>query len=57
MVGYSKADEKKMMAEHDLSTLIEAEKIKKDSARLKAAMQCKKEKMAMLESLGNKKDQ
>lgn len=47
-------DEKKMMAEHDLMTLIEAEKIKKSSARMKAAMQCKKEKMAAMEAIGNK---
>jgi hypothetical protein len=48
-------DEKKMMAEGDLHTLIEAEKIRKDSARMKAAMQCKKEKMAALTSLDGKK--
>lgn len=46
-------DEKKMMAESDLHTLIEAEKIKKDKARMSAAMQCKKEKMAAMEAIGN----
>lgn len=47
-------DEKKMMAKADLHTLIEAEKIKKDSPRLKAAMQCKKELMADMEAIGDK---
>lgn len=51
----SMPDEKKMMAEHDLMTLIEAEKIKKEPARMKAAMQCKKEKMAAMEAIGNTK--
>jgi hypothetical protein len=43
-----------MMAEADLHTLIEAKKIEKDAARMKAAMQCKKEKMAAMEAIGNK---
>lgn len=47
-------DEKKMMAESDLHTLVEAEKIKKDAGRMKAAMQCKKEKMAAMEAIGSK---
>lgn len=47
----SMPDEKKMMAEHDLSTLVEAEKIKKDKARMTAVMQCKKEKMAAMEAI------
>ncbi|MFW5926426.1 MAG: hypothetical protein ACOCSR_00095 [Wenzhouxiangella sp.] len=47
------AEEKKYRAEVDLHTLVEAEKIKKDSARMKAAMQCRKEKMAAMASVGN----
>ena len=49
------SDEKKYMAESDLHTLIEAEKIRKDSARMKAAMQCKKEKMAAMEAIDSSK--
>lgn len=45
------SEEKKWQIEQDLRSLIEAEKIKKDSARLKAAMQLKKEKMAEMEAL------
>lgn len=48
-------DEKKMYAEMDLGTLIDAEKIKKDPARLKAAMTCRKEKMAAMEALDKTK--
>lgn len=49
-VGMSK-EEKDWRAEDDLRTLIEAEKIKKDKARLKAAMAKKREKMKALENL------
>lgn len=53
--AYSKMpDEKKFRAENDLHILIEAEKIRKDSARMKAAMECKKEKMAAMEAIGSK---
>lgn len=38
MDGASKADEKRWKAESDLRTLIDAEKIKADKARFKAAM-------------------
>ena len=44
-------DEKKMMAENDLHTLIEAEKIKKDAARFSAAKKCAKEKMAAIATI------
>lgn len=46
------SDEKKWKAENDLSTLIEAEKIKKDPARMKMVMQCKKEKTAAMDAIG-----
>lgn len=36
-------DEKKWQAESDLRTLIEAEKIKADPERIKAAMKCRDE--------------
>lgn len=49
-------DEKKYRAESDLMTLVEAERIKKDSARMKAAMQCKKEKMAAMEAISSKSE-
>jgi hypothetical protein len=49
------ADEKEWRAESDLSTLVEAEKIKVDKARLSAAMALKKERMAALEKVGEKK--
>jgi hypothetical protein len=42
----------KYAAEMDLKALIEAEKIKKDSARYKAAMMCAKEQMKAMESIG-----
>ena len=45
-------NDKKMQAEMDLGTLIEAERIRKDKARMSAAMQCKKEKMATMEAIG-----
>jgi len=44
-------DDKKMKAEMDLGTLIEAEKIRKDKTRMGAVMQCKKEKMAAMEAI------
>ena len=55
MPGYPTAsDEKKFRAESDLATLIEAEKIRKDKARMTAAMACRDEKMKAMEAL--KKD-
>lgn len=45
-------DDKKMQAEMDLGTLIEARKIEKDPARMKAVAACKKEKMAAMEAIG-----
>lgn len=52
MAAYGKMpDEKKIMAEHDLHTLIEAEKIKKDKARFSAAMKCRDEKMAAMQKI------
>jgi hypothetical protein len=55
MAGYAgMPDEKKMMAENDLHTLVEAEKIKKDKARFSAAMKCRDEKMKAMEAI--KKD-
>ena len=51
MAGAYASDEKKWQAENDLSTLIEAEKINKDKARLAAAMKCRDEKMKAMEAL------
>lgn len=48
------SDDKKYMAEADLGTLIEAEKIKKNKTRWNAAMKCKQEKMAAMQSLDGK---
>ena len=45
------AQEKKWMAESDLRTLIEAEKIKADPKRLKAAMAAKREQMDALKNI------
>jgi hypothetical protein len=45
------ADEKKYMAEGDLHTLVEAEKIKKDKTRFSAAMKCRDEKMAAMQNI------
>lgn len=45
------AEEKKWKAEADLRTLIDAEKIKGDPDRLKAAMTCKREQMDALKNL------
>lgn len=50
--AYGKAgEEKKFMAENDLSTLVEAERIKKDKARFTAAMKCRDEKMAAMQKI------
>lgn len=45
------AQEKKWMAESDLRTLVEAEKIKADGKRLKAAMAMKREQMDALKNI------
>ena len=45
------AQEKKWMAESDLRSLIEAEKIKADPKRLKAAMAAKREQMDALKNI------
>lgn len=50
------SDDKKMQAEMDLHTLIEAAKIRKSADRMKAVMQCKKEKMAAMEAVDAKKE-
>jgi hypothetical protein len=47
--------EKQYQAEGDLHALIEAEKIKKDPARMKAAMAARKEKMTAMAALDNSK--
>lgn len=44
-------DEKEWRARQDLDTLIEAEKIKKDPARLKAVMARKKELLKSLDGV------
>lgn len=44
-------EEKKMHAEADLRTLVEAEEIKRDSARLKAAKKCAREQKKSLETI------
>ena len=44
-------DEKEYMADSDLRTLIEAEKIKKDKPRYAAAMKKHKEMMAAMEGI------
>ena len=46
--------EKDWQAESDLNTLIEAEKIKKDSARLKLVMARKKMLMTAFDKIGYK---
>lgn len=43
--------DKSYMADNDLHTLIEAEKIKKDKGRFSGAMKKRKEKMAAMENL------
>lgn len=48
----AKEQEKKWQAESDLSTLIEAEKIRGNKPRLKAAMSCRSERMKALEEVG-----
>lgn len=45
------SEEKSWMAENDLRTLIEAEKIKADTERLKAAMKKKREMQADLKKI------
>jgi len=47
-------NDKKFQAEMDLETLISAEKIKKDKARLSEAMKMKDQKMKMLSHLDKK---
>jgi hypothetical protein len=55
MAAYgSMPDEKKMMAENDLHTLLAAEAIKKDKGRFAAAMKCRDEKMKAMQAI--KKD-
>lgn len=51
-----KYDEKKMQAECDLRNLIEAYKIRKDSARYKAAMAVRKERMNELSQMAGKEE-
>ena len=53
-VGLS-SDEKDWRAEDDLRTLIEAEKIKQDKARLKAAMTKKRELSKALDGMEARK--
>ena len=50
------AQEKEWQAEGDLRTLVDAEKIKKDPARMKAAMAKAKEQKTALESVEKKKE-
>jgi len=52
MAGNIPVEEKKWRAESDLRTLIEAEKVKRDKARLKAAMDIKREMKRDLDNLG-----
>ncbi|WP_022727230.1 hypothetical protein [Fodinicurvata sediminis] len=47
-------DEKDWQAQHDLETLIRAEKIKQDKKRLQAAMKKKRELSKALEGMGDK---
>lgn len=49
-------DEKKWRADSDLSTLVEAAKIRKDTARMKAVMTARTERLAALKSVGGKND-
>jgi hypothetical protein len=51
------AEEKEYQAEADLSTLIAAEKIKRDEKRFKAALKCRDEKMSAMQSLDEEKDE
>lgn len=55
--GPSAADEKKWRADADLRTLIEAEKIKSDKGRLKAALAMKKQLMDQMKSLDEEIDE
>lgn len=53
MVGID-GTEKEFKAQHDLQTLIEAEKIKQDQKRLKAAMAMKRKLKKALDNVGGK---
>lgn len=46
-----KEREAKYRAESDLRTLQEAEEVKRDKARMKAALACAKEKMAAMDAV------
>lgn len=48
--------DKEWMAENDLRTLIDAEKIKKDKNRYAAAMKCHAEQMKALAAIGKDKN-
>jgi hypothetical protein len=50
-IGADTAEQKKWMAESDLRTLIDAEKIKADPDRIKAAMKCRDEMKKALVSI------
>lgn len=54
MIG-SASSEKEWEAQRDLETLIEAQKIKKSSKRLKAAMEQKKKLQGALNNVDGKK--
>ncbi len=45
------AEDKRYQAEHDCETLIDAQEIMGDKARMKAAMKVAKEKMAALKAV------
>lgn len=47
------AEEKRWRAEADLRTLVEAEEIRADKARLKAAMKIRKEKLDAMKAAGD----
>lgn len=49
------AQDKEYMAESDLRTMVEAEKIKRDKPRMAAAMKKHKDMMAAMENIGDKK--
>jgi len=44
-------EEKKMYADMDLRTLVEAEEIKRDKERLRAAKKCAREKMKSMKEI------
>ena len=56
-MAISAKDDKRYRAEADLRTLIEAEKIKGDKARMKAALAVKKEMMAQMEEIDEEVDE